>query len=183
MSARQRSRRRLTPGIECYLCEHESRSDDRWNRDHAPTIRIFASGVRQQFSPQLEWLPTHDACNGAYRQDEEYFVASFAGHVLTPTATGVMQDLGAAAARGHGVGLLREVISRFGRIEGPNGELLYQYNTARVNRSIWKVTRELYGLLLDRVLPDPDARYWRENVDDDPELEQIVAFAAPVEGT
>jgi hypothetical protein len=155
MGREQRSRQYLPAGTRCYLCGNViNPAAEKWNRDHVPPKRVFSSTVREQFSPKLDWLPTHEACNSAYRADEEYFVASFAGHVQSSMADAVMKDLGEAAAKGHGVGLLREVISRFGRIVGPNGEVLYEYDTARVHRFVWKVIRGLYYLDLDIVLPE-----------------------------
>lgn len=151
----QRSRKHLPPGTRCYLCGRViDAATEKWNRDHVPPKRVFGSDILDRYSPRLAWLPTHVTCNSDYRADEEYFVASLAGHVATDTAAAVMQDLRDAAAKGHGVGLLREVIGRFGRIVGPNDEVLYQYDTGRVRRFAWKVVRGLYYLDLDSVLPE-----------------------------
>src|SRR5688500_10251791 len=94
----QRSRRHLPEGTRCYLCGEVITREQNWNRDHVPPKRVFGSAIRNEFQPNLAWLPTHVECNSSYREDEEYFVASFAGHVSTPTARAVMQDLGEAAA-------------------------------------------------------------------------------------
>ncbi len=150
----QRSRRYLDPGTLCYLCGQTIKPDQQWNRDHIPPARIFAAAVRRKFSPNLVWLPTHVDCNSSYRGDEEYFIASFVGHVRTPTADAVMKELGDAAAKRHGVGLIKEVISRFGRVIGPKGELLYSFDKARVDRCLWKIVRGLYYLDLAAVLPE-----------------------------
>jgi hypothetical protein len=144
----------LPPGTVCYLCGQVIGPSDDWNRDHVPPSRIFATEVRRQHNPNLAWLYSHGRCNSAYRADEEYFVASFVGHVRTPTANAVFAELGEAARRGHGVGLLREVISRFGTIVGPRGEVLYSFDSARVNRFLWKLVRGLYHLELGAVLPE-----------------------------
>ena len=87
----QRSGERLPPGTSCYLCGKTITEDETWNRDHVPPQRIFASALRTQFNPQLEWLYTHVSCNGDYQKDEDYFVVSFAGHVQQPTAQAVFQ--------------------------------------------------------------------------------------------
>jgi hypothetical protein len=152
----QRSRKHLPPGTRCYLCgDAIDASVQKWNRDHVPPKRVFGSEILNKYSPQLAWLPTHVTCNSDYRADEEYFIASFVGHVGTNMAQAVRNDLRDAAARGHGVGLLREVIGRFGRIVGPHGEVLYHYDTARVRRFVWKVVRGLYYLDRDdTVLPE-----------------------------
>lgn len=151
---RQRSRRRLSQDSRCYLCGKVIEPHEPWNRDHVPPKRIFASSIRDKFSPNLEWLPAHEECNSSYREDEEYFVVSFAGHVLTPTADAVMQDLGHAAREGHAVGLFREVVSRFGEIVGPDGEVLYEFDRERVDRFLWKLVQGFYFLHLDMPLPE-----------------------------
>ena len=99
-------------------------------------------------------LATHTTCNSPYREDEEYFVVSFAGHVQTPMANAVMNDLKKAALKGHGVGLIRDVVSRFGRVQGPRGETMYSYDSARTDRFLWKLIRGLYFLHLECVLPE-----------------------------
>ena len=48
----QRSRRRLPPGSRCYLCSQTIHQTEKWNRDHVPPKRIFASAVGKQFSPK-----------------------------------------------------------------------------------------------------------------------------------
>jgi hypothetical protein len=65
-----------------------------------------------------------------------------------------MRDLGRAAAQGHGVGLLHDVIGRFGRVVGPAGELVYEYDTGRVDRFLWKLLRGIYTLNRNEVLPE-----------------------------
>ena len=144
----------MPAGTRCYLCGNPLEEDQDWNRDHVPPRRIFASTVRGQFSPNLEWLATHTSCNSSYREDEEYFVVSFAGHVQTPMANEVMNDLKNAALKGHGVGIIRDVVSRFERVQGPRGERTYSYDNGRTDRFLWKLIRGLYFLHLDCVLPE-----------------------------
>ena len=148
-----RSRNRLAADELCYLCGKPMQPGE-WDRDHLPPKRIFASAVRRQFSPQLEWLPTHIGCNRAYRDDEAYFIVSFVGHVSTPTARAVMNDLRQAALRGYERGLIRDVIGRFGQVTGSRGEVLFSYDHERTNRFIWKLVRGFYYLYLLRVLPE-----------------------------
>ena len=53
-----------------------------WKECHVMDERLrFAKSVRQQFSPNLQWRPTDNACNSTQRSDEEYFVVSFAGGI------------------------------------------------------------------------------------------------------
>jgi hypothetical protein len=76
--------------------------------------------VLQEHSPNLEWLHTHQKCNSSYREDEEDFVVSFAGHVKTTTASAVMNDIHRGAEKGLD-GLIKDVLSRFGEIVGADG--------------------------------------------------------------
>jgi len=66
-----------------------------------------------------------------------------------------MKDIAAGARRGEGVGLIREVISRFGRVIGPNGQVLFSYDSNRVDQFLWKVVRGIFTLELgtNAVLP------------------------------
>ena len=150
----QRSRERLPPGTSCYLCGKTITADETWNPDHVPPRGIFATALRTQFDPQLEWLYTHAGCNGDYQKDEDYFVVSLAGHVQQPAAQAVFRDLKAAAEKAHSIGLIKDAIGRFGRVESANGELLYTWERARVHRFLWKIARGLYTLETDRLLPE-----------------------------
>jgi hypothetical protein len=150
----QRSRRHLAAGTCCYLCDQTIEPTENWNRDHVPPKRIFASSVRERFSPQLAWLATHVTCNSAYRRDEEYFVLSLAGHIPTPTARAVFKDVQDAAGQGHDKGVLETVVNSFSQVVGAGGERLYSYDGSRVNRFAWKMMRGLYCLELEAVLPN-----------------------------
>ena len=107
---------------------------EKWNRDHIPAKRVFGSEILDKYNLQLAWLRTHITCNSDYRADEEYFIASFVGHVGTDTANAVRKDLRDAAAKGHGVGLLRDVISRTGR----PGSVVRGRHRSRLTQSIHK---------------------------------------------
>jgi hypothetical protein len=153
MGREQRSRKRLPPDAVCYLCGTTITPQQRWDRDHVPPARIFGASIKQEFNPQLQWLYTHHQCNGSYRLDEDYFVVSFVGHVVnSSTAKAVMEDLRRGVAKGHGVGLLKDVLRRFGTVLGPGGERTYDYDTVRVSRAIWKIVRGLYFLEVGAVL-------------------------------
>jgi hypothetical protein len=155
MGSAQRSRRRLEPGTRCYLCGQAiDAAHEVWDRDHVPPKRIFPSRLRESFSPNLTWLPTHRACNHKWRADEEYFVVSFAGHVHTPVAAEVMRDIDRAARQRHGLRVLRDVVSRLGKIEGPHGERVYSFDRNRVDRFLWKIVRGIYYAESGLVLPE-----------------------------
>jgi hypothetical protein len=141
-------------GATCYLCGKViGGADGESNRDHVPPKRVFAKAVRQQYGPNLPTLPTHRWCNSAAERDEAYFIVSFAGHVNTDVAQAVVRDIAEKAQRGEGVGLIRDVINRFGKVTGPDGQVLFSYDTNRVNRLLWKVVRGIYMLEQGGALP------------------------------
>jgi hypothetical protein len=144
MGREQRARGRSLAGTLCYLCGAEIDPEtQKWNRDHIPPRRIFASAIRRRFNLDLKSLPTHVRCNSAAERDEAYFIVSFAGHLDSDVAQEVMRDISNGVRRGEGVGLIRDVISRFGKVVGTGGELLFSYDTNRVNSFLWKVARGL----------------------------------------
>jgi hypothetical protein len=115
MGREQRSRRYLRSDSSCYLCGLPIGRDQPWNRDHVPPERVFGKEVRQHHSVDLKWLPTHSACNSAYRADEEYFVVALAGHHRqTATGLAVWNDIARGAPAGHGLGLLKTIVGQFG---------------------------------------------------------------------
>lgn len=154
MGRDQRSRRRLEPGAFCYLCGNVIAEGEEWNRDHVPPQRLFAKSVRQQYSPQLDWLPTHVACNSAYKDDEDYFVTALVGHHTTAWAKAVTEDIRRGAAKGQGTGVIKTILSQFGKVTSPTGDRVFALDTNRANRAIWKIVRGLYTLETGRFLPD-----------------------------
>jgi hypothetical protein len=147
-----RSRRRPPREAVCYLCGQPIGAAQAWDREHLPPKRVFARSIRQTYSPRLWWLYSHVSCNAAYRDDEACFVVSFAGHVETPAARAVVEDIRRAANRGFELRLIRDVLARFGAVEGPNGERLFAYDAPRVQRFIRKIVCGLYFLHLGRFL-------------------------------
>ena len=154
----QSSRRRIPPNTVCYLCGRPIADDEPWNRDHIPPERFFAHVVKVQFNPQLQWLYTHASCNSAYREDEEYAIAVLAGHAKSPVGDAVIDDLRRAIAKGHSRGLLKAIVNAFGTVTGPRGERVFQIETHRIHRFIWKLVRGIYFLELGRVLPEDTPR-------------------------
>src|SRR5258705_3470274 len=155
MGQEQRARGRSIAGTICYLCGNPIDPDtQKWNRDHVPPRRIFASAVRRQYSPNMPTLPTHVSCNAAAERDEAYFIVSFVGHLDSDVAVELMRDIAEKARRGEGRALIQDVINRFGKVVGLNGELLYSYDTNRVEAFLWKVVRGLYALELCGTLPE-----------------------------
>lgn len=155
MGREQRSRRKLPPGTVCYLCLKPIEDDQDWNRDHVPPQRIFGSRLRQQFSLELKWLPTHAACNSAAKPDEEYFVVALVGHHLTPTGQAVWEDIARGVRKGHDVGLVKKIIGQFGKVSTPDGAITFALDGDRARRTAWKIIRGLYAL--DTAAPLPEA--------------------------
>lgn len=58
----------------CYLCGKsiEGRSSD----DHVPPKQFYPKEFRENENPNLQLAPSHEQCNNAYKDDEEYFYAS-----------------------------------------------------------------------------------------------------------
>jgi len=77
-----------------------------------------------------------------------------AGAIARVVAVELMRDIAEKARRGEGRGLIQDVINRFGKVVGLNGELLYSYDTNRVDAFLWKVVRGLYALELCGTLPE-----------------------------
>jgi len=159
MGREQRSRHRLQPGTFCYLCGLPISSDQSWNRDHIPPERVFGKRVRQQHAVDLKWLPTHTDCNSAHKSDEEYFVVALAGHHRnTPTGRAVWDDVARGAAAGHSQGLLKTIVSQFGKVALPDGSILFSLDTQRSHRVAWKIIRGLYTLVSAQFLPETQLR-------------------------
>jgi hypothetical protein len=125
-----------------------------WNRDHVPPQRLFAKSVRKQRAVQLDWLPTHNACNSAYASDEDYFVTALVGQHGTEWAKAVFADIRRGVARGQGVGLIKTILGQFGKVTTSDGTMLFALDANRANRAIWKIVRGLYTLETGRFVAD-----------------------------
>jgi hypothetical protein len=119
-----------------------------------PPERFYGKSVRTKYQPNLAWLYTHAACNSAFRSDEEYFVASFAGHANSETGLSVFEDLRRAGARGHSLGLLKKVSDQFGKVFLADGSMTFNYDTDRSGRIVWKLVRGIYFEEIRRPLPE-----------------------------
>jgi hypothetical protein len=136
------------------LCGNPIAESEEWNRDHVPPQRLFAKSVRKQYSPQLDWLPTHIACNSAYASDEDYFVTALVGQHGTQWAKAVFEDIRRGVTKGQGIGLIKMILGQFGKVRTADGAMLFSLDANRANRAIWKIVRGLYTLETDRFLPD-----------------------------
>ena len=147
-------RLKLPPDTFCYLCGMPIVDGEQWNRDHVPPRRLFAKSVRKRYSPQLDSLPTHAACNFAYASDEDYFVTALVGQHGTAWAKAVFEDIRRGIAQGKGIGLIKTILSQFGKVRTADGAMLFALDTSRANRAIWKIVRGLYTLETGRFLPE-----------------------------
>lgn len=136
------------------MCGKPIAEGESWNRDHLPPAAFFGSLLKQFLSLNLYWLYTHESCNSAYRQDEEYVIAALVGHAQTPAARAVMRDLRVAFEKGHKRGLLGMIIGGFGTVMGPRGEVTFEFDRHRVDRVAWKLARGVYYRELGVVLPE-----------------------------
>jgi hypothetical protein len=142
------------PLATCYLCDRLLRDGTPINMDHVPPQRFFPKSVRKALALQLDTLPTHVACNSAYKQDEEYLVLALAAYAHdSEFGRALMKDLRAGLQKGHGVGLYKAIKKGFGSVTAPDGSILFQYDKNRIDRVIWKIVRGLYRLHTGRSLP------------------------------
>jgi hypothetical protein len=153
----QRSRHRLKPGTICYLCGRPISEGEAWDRDHVPPQRFYGTEVRARFNPNLRWHPAHKSCNSAFKKDEEYYVACFAGHARSPTGRAVFDDFRRGTAKGHDAGLLRTIVAQFGKVTMADGSRVFNFDPDRVGRVEWKLVRGIYFGETGRFLPE-DAR-------------------------
>jgi hypothetical protein len=151
---KRRSRRHLPPGTVCYLCGKPILEHEDWNRDHVPPERFFGQSVKQHNSVDLHWLPTHTTCNSAYRSDEEYFVMALAGQQQTAVAMSVWADIKRGVEKGHGKGLLRNIVGAFGKVIGIDGSVVFALDSKRAGRIAWKLVRGLYFMLTEHASPE-----------------------------
>jgi len=138
----------------CYLCGLGIAEDQDWNRDHVPPQRFYGKSIRAAFNPNLHWLPTHTTCNSAYKKDEEYYVASFAGHADSESAASVFEDFRRAVGRGHDTGLFKMILGQFGKVALADGSVVFNYDAARAGRISWKLARGIYFTETGRVLAE-----------------------------
>jgi hypothetical protein len=144
----------------CYLCgEKLSRPH---GKDHVPPRQLFAASIRRKYSPRMDTVKVHDACNRAYQKDEDYFVAAF-----LPFARG--SESGEARIREiveqfhsarPSASLTKMVLSEFHRVSPagvvfPPGLIGKKFDMPRINRVAWKVARGLHFMETGEVLP-PD---------------------------
>jgi len=141
----------------CYLCGKQINKDG--NEDHVPPKQFFGKELRKQHNPDLEKLPTHRTCNSSYQLDEDYFVTTLMPFISESySGRSVYNDVKRRFDEGKKVGLVRKVYEEFD--SNPSGlilpadKILKRFEGQRIRRIVWKITRGLYFLENNLVLPE-----------------------------
>jgi len=141
----------------CYLCGLPLGKET--DKDHVPPKQFFGKQIREQHDLNLLTKPTHPACNKSFKGDEEYFKHSLSSLSLdTPSGWAIGLDIADAARKGHELGLIKKVMSEFDERPGglflPGDNIVKHFETERIGRVIWKVTRGLYFHHEGGILPE-----------------------------
>jgi hypothetical protein len=142
------SRQRQVPAGACYLCGLPLSAP--FNVDHVPPQRFFARSIRRTYNlAKLLTIDVHEACNEAYRLDEQYFVhalapfarGSFAG---TPIFKKVTEEYHGGKNRRLVEKVLKEFDQRPSGLILPRGKIAKRFEGTRISRIAWKIVRGLF---------------------------------------
>ncbi len=148
----------------CYLCGKEIVLKDEADDDHVPMKQLYSKEIRMRHAPNLLTLRTHKACNKSFQHDEDYFVSSFAGFVTdTYSGSHVWSQVERGLRRPEGAGLRELILKEFsevspGGIHPPPGKIFKSYDTPRIHRVVWKITRGIFFKEFGRWLPENTPR-------------------------
>jgi hypothetical protein len=142
----------------CYLCGKPLVSPT--NVDHPVMQQLFAPEIRRNHNiSKLITFDVHQACNTAYKMDEDYFVRS-----LMPFAQGsvagnaIYRKVLADFRKGKEVLLTKMVLNEFDRNPSglflPGGKVVKRFDGERLRRVAWKMVRGLHFHHTDEVLPE-----------------------------
>ena len=140
----------------CYLC---GEALTEISADHVPPRQFYAPPLRVAVNfDRLVTVPAHQACQGAYSMDEEYFTRQLAPLAAGTTAANALNNYNADRfLRGIKVPLTKQILGSFeARPSGlhlPGGKILVRVNGARIRRVIWKLTRGLHFIETGKFLP------------------------------
>jgi hypothetical protein len=122
--------------------------------------QIFAPELRRRHNiSKLVTFDVHQACNTAYRSDEDYFVRSLlpfargsvAGNAIYAKALGEYRS-------GRQVPLMTMVLNEFDRNPSglllPHGKVVKRFDGKRIARVVWKMVRGLHFHHTGEVLPE-----------------------------
>jgi len=132
----------------CYLCGKPLAPPI--NADHPVMQQIFAPEIRRKYNvSKLITFDVHEACNTAYRSDEDYFVRT-----LMPFARG--SEAGNAMYKkvlddfrsGKQVPLTKMVLQEFhpkpSGLVLPSSKVVKKFDGERIRRVAWKMVRGLH---------------------------------------
>jgi hypothetical protein len=179
----------------CYLCGRPLAPP--MNVDHPIMQQLFAREIRKAHNfSKLITLPVHQACNTAYKADEDYFLRAL---ILMPHAREsvagnaiyrkVLKDYGA----GKEVKLIHKILDEFD--PSPSGLLLPEKvvrrpDGKRIRRVIWKMVRGLHfyhsgGEVLPERWSTVDVTRFNPDQPPDADALEILEFAGthPSRGT
>jgi hypothetical protein len=141
----------------CYLCGKKLIGviDD----DHVPPKQFYGSSIRGNHKLNLLTIPTHKACNHAFKLDEEYFVYSFAPLIQDSySGNAVLNDVKRRFNDGLFVPLAHKIRKEFDKSPSglilPKGKILKRFEGKRIYRVVWKITRGLFYHKENRYLPE-----------------------------
>ena len=140
----------------CYLCGQKIIG--KVSKEHVPPKQFYAKVFRQDRSPNLLTLPSHEDCNKSYQDDEDYFFAALAG--LNEDAQihdWLMDDVRSKIWRNDARGLRQKVLSEFSKTTSgiylPSNLVAKKFDIERVSRVVWKIVRGLCFYHYSRFLP------------------------------
>ncbi|UUO28609.1 MULTISPECIES: hypothetical protein [Bradyrhizobium] len=142
----------------CYLCGEPLRNprDD----DHVPPKQFYARSLRRKYkTTNLLTLPTHRACNNAWKLDEEYFVQSLVPFVRGSEAGDALwRHTFDKLHKGQGVALVMQVKQEFMREVGgvilPANVIAKRFDADRLHDVLWKIIRGLHFSDTQEVWPE-----------------------------
>jgi hypothetical protein len=142
----------------CYLCGKPLAPPT--NADHPVMQQIFTPEIKRKFNvSQLITLDVHQACNTAYKDDEDYFVrtlmpfarGSEAGNAIYAKVLGDFRT-------GKQVPLTKMVLGEFDPNPSglllPGGKVVKRFQGESLRRVAWKIVRGLHFYHYSKVLPE-----------------------------
>ncbi len=171
----------------CYLCGQKL--DENIDHDHIPPKQFYASNIRKFHNLNLFTLPAHKSCNKSYQKDEDYSV-----HSLAPLALGsysgnaIWVDIANQFERPQGKRIGQMILKEFEKSPSgiilPNGKIAKRFNSKRIYRVLWKITRGLFFKEKGEFLPEnTPRRYFKITpLDEKPPPEFIYVANTPSRG-
>jgi hypothetical protein len=155
-------------GIEkqdiCYLCGKPIFGNP--SRDHVPPRQFFGAVLRKKYNLNLLTLKTHKECNKAFQLDEEYFIHTFVPLSLgTYSGRSLLDEVVAQYQKRRNVPLSNKVLKEFDENPSdlilPKGKVVKRFDPDRVWGVVWKITRGLFFIEYERILPEDTPRIYK----------------------